>query len=150
MRELGAAIAADPIGLPFCGDEGPDGHQAAHHAARGRREGATVAVEPLLCGRMHAPRGFIEGSKRSRPCGCSASAPRARSGWRCRSPPSSSTIPPPGRSSSTRAASLDRVTTRREPRPAGRHFSKPELEPGKDLPSQLRARGIDAKSIASW
>ena len=28
----------------------------------GGLEGATVAVEPLLCGRMYAPRGFIEGN----------------------------------------------------------------------------------------
>ena len=114
----------------------------------GGREGATVAVEPLLCGRMHAPRGFIEGSGQLttvRMLGLGT----PRSEWLA--------LPIPAFLVHHPSAGPFLVDTGLHPsiasRPAenlGRlvaNFSKPELEPGKDLPSQLRARGIEAKSI---
>ena len=114
----------------------------------GGREGATVAVEPLLCGRMHAPRGFIEGKQ----------AAHDRADARPRHP--ALAVAGAADPRLPRPPSLGRAVPRRHglhpsiaSRPAenlGRlvaNFSKPELEPGKDLPSQLRARGIDAKSI---
>ena len=114
----------------------------------GGREGATVAVEPLLCGRMHAPRGFIEGSAQLttvRMLGLGT----PRSQWLA--------LPIPAFLVHHPSAGPFLVDTGLHPsiasRPAenlGRlvaNFSKPELEPGKDLPSQLRARGIEAKSI---
>jgi N-acyl homoserine lactone hydrolase len=114
----------------------------------GGLEGATVAVEPLLCGRMHAPRGFIEGNAQFttvRMLGLGT----PRSQWLA--------LPIPAFLVHHPSAGPFLVDTGLHPsiasRPAenlGRlvaNFSKPELEPGKDLPSQLRARGIDAKSI---
>jgi glyoxylase-like metal-dependent hydrolase (beta-lactamase superfamily II) len=114
----------------------------------GGREGATVAVEPVLCGRMHAPRGFVEGSGQlatARMLGIGT--PRSR--WLA--------LPIPAFVVHHPSAGPFLVDTGLHPsiasRPAenlGRlvaNFAKPELEPGKDLPSQLRARGIDAKSI---
>jgi N-acyl homoserine lactone hydrolase len=114
----------------------------------GGREGATVAVEPLLCGRMHAPRGFIEGSSQLttvRMLGLGT----PRSQWLA--------LPIPAFLVHHPSAGPFLVDTGLHPSIASRpgenlgrmvaNFSKPELEPGKDLPSQLRARGIDAKSI---
>ena len=114
----------------------------------GGLEGATVAVEPLLCGRMYAPRGFVEGSNQFttvRMLGLGT----PRSQWLA--------LPIPAFLVHHPAAGPFLVDTGLHPsiasRPAenlGRlvaNYSKPELEPGKDLPSQLRARGIDAKSI---
>ena len=114
----------------------------------GGLEGATVAVEPLLCGRMYAPRGFIEGNAQFttvRMLGLGT----PRSQWLA--------LPIPAFLVHHPSAGPFLVDTGLHPsiasRPAenlGRlvaNFSKPELEPGKDLPSQLRARGIDAKSI---
>jgi N-acyl homoserine lactone hydrolase len=114
----------------------------------GGLDGATVAVEPLLCGRMYAPRGFIEGSAQFttvRMLGLGT----PRSQWLA--------LPIPAFLVHHPSAGPFLVDTGLHPsiasRPAenlGRvvaNFSKPELEPGKDLPSQLRARGIDAKSI---
>jgi N-acyl homoserine lactone hydrolase len=114
----------------------------------GGLDGATVAVEPLLCGRMYAPRGFVEGSTQFttvRMLGLGT----PRSQWLA--------LPIPAFLVHHPSAGPFLVDTGLHPsiasRPAenlGRlvaNYSKPELEPGKDLPSQLRARGIDAKSI---
>ena len=113
-------------------------------------EGATVAVEPLLCGRDARAR--APSSRRAEPlrdrAHARASAPRARSWWTVPIPAFLSTTRRPGRSWSTPAC------TPRSPRSRRRtwaglvaSFARPTLEPGEDLPAQLRARGIDPKSI---
>ena len=102
----------------------------------GGLEGATVAVEPLLCGRMYAPRGFIEGNAQFttvRMLGLGT----PRSQWLA--------LPIPAFLVHHPSAGPFLVDTGLHPsiasRPAenlGRlvaNFSKPELEPGKDLPS---------------
>jgi N-acyl homoserine lactone hydrolase len=114
----------------------------------GGRTGATVAVEPLLCGRMHAPRGFVEGSAQlatARMLGIGT----PRSKWLA--------LPIPAFLVHHPSAGPFVVDTGLHPsiasRPAenlGRmvaNFSRPALEPGEDLPARLRARDIEPKSI---
>ncbi len=113
----------------------------------GGREGTTVAVEPLEVGRMHAPREFFEASKHlplARMLGLGTPTSKYVSfpipAYLIHHPsgpfvvdtglhPSVSSRP---------AENLGRV-------PAS--FGRPELEPGTDLPGQLRDRGIEAKAI---
>jgi N-acyl homoserine lactone hydrolase len=114
----------------------------------GGREGATVAVEPLLCGHLQAPREFVEGAKRltnARMLGLGV--PRSR--WL--------NLPVPAYLVHHPSAGPFCVDTGLHPsiasRPAenlGRmisSFGRPTLEPGEDLAAQLRARKIDPKSV---
>ena len=114
----------------------------------GGRDGATVAVEPLLCGRMHSPRAFIEGSESFatlRMLGIGT----PRSQWLA--------LPIPAYLIHHPSAGPFLVDTGLHPSVASKptenlgrtvaRFARPALEPGEDLPAQLRARGIDAKSI---
>jgi N-acyl homoserine lactone hydrolase len=114
----------------------------------GGRDGTTVTVEPLLCGRMHAPRTFIEGTNQlttARMLGLGT----PRSQWL--------PLPVPAFLVHHPSAGPFLVDTGLHPSVASRpaenlgrmvaNFSKPALEPGHDLPSQLRARDIDAKTV---
>jgi glyoxylase-like metal-dependent hydrolase (beta-lactamase superfamily II) len=114
----------------------------------GGREGATVAVEPLLCGRVQAPRAFLESAGAfavPRMLGLGSS----RSSWL--------DLPIPAFLVHHPSAGPFVVDTGLHPsiasKPAenlGRmasNFARPKLEPGGDLPAQLRARGIDPKAL---
>ena len=115
----------------------------------GGREGASVVVEPILTGTMECPasvhRERLRGADPAHARRRHAALARIGSS---RSPPTWSAIRSPGRSSSTRAC------TRRWPRsrspisdarsPDSR---RPKIEPGEDLPAQLRAKGVDPKSM---
>jgi N-acyl homoserine lactone hydrolase len=114
----------------------------------GGREGATVAVEPLLCGRMRAPRAFVEAAE-------TLALPRmlgigtSRSQWL--------DLPMPAFLVHHPSAGPFLVDTGLHPSVASRpaenmgrvvaNFARPKLDPGEDLPAQLRARGIDSKSV---
>jgi glyoxylase-like metal-dependent hydrolase (beta-lactamase superfamily II) len=116
--------------------------------AGGAGDGTTVAVEPLRVGTVHQPRAFFEraepfatlralgvGTPRSKWWGVPVRAflvhhPKA-------GPFLVDTGLHPSVSSSPRA-NLGRLNT---------SLFRPELAPGEDVPSQLRSRGIDAKSI---
>jgi glyoxylase-like metal-dependent hydrolase (beta-lactamase superfamily II) len=112
----------------------------------GGREGATVAVEPMLCGRMHAPPAYFE-SPRSMATARILATPRSQ--WR--------SVPIPAFVVHHPTAGPFLVDTGLHPSVAsapaeniGRlmtNLSRPELEPGQDLPARLRAGGIDPKSI---
>jgi glyoxylase-like metal-dependent hydrolase (beta-lactamase superfamily II) len=98
----------------------------------GGREGVTVAVEPLLGGRVHCPREFLEGAKhlqKARMLGLGT--PRSAGPFLVDTGlhPSVSARP---------AENMGRLVA---------NFGRPEVEPGKDIPSQLRSRGIEARDI---
>jgi N-acyl homoserine lactone hydrolase len=114
----------------------------------GGREGTTVAVEPILTGRLYSPRAFVEGERR-------LSVLRAlgfgtpRSQWLAlpvpvyliHHPVAGPFLVDTGLHASIAAkpaANLGRTIAR---------FSHPEVEPGQDLPAQMRARGVDPKTI---
>ena len=110
--------------------------------------GSTVAVEPLIAGWMHSPRAFFERATpfaQARMLGIGT--PRSR-WWR---------VPVPAFLIHHPTAGPVLVDTGLHPsvgsKPAenlGRavaSFGKPELAPGEDVPAQLRARGIDPKSV---
>jgi glyoxylase-like metal-dependent hydrolase (beta-lactamase superfamily II) len=114
----------------------------------GGSEQATVAVEPLMVGRVQSPREFFEGAKhltKARMLGLGT--PRSKY-WE---------VPVPAYLIHHPSAGPFLVDTGLHPsvsaRPAenmGRivaSFGRPELDPGYDLPSQLRSRGIEAKQI---
>lgn len=114
----------------------------------GGTEGTTVAVEPLLAGRMHAPRAYFEGERRftgARMLGLGAS----RSNWWA-APIPAFLIHHPSAGPFLVDTGLHPSVSSKPEANLGRlisNFAKPELAPGQDLPAQLRARGIDAKSI---
>jgi N-acyl homoserine lactone hydrolase len=114
----------------------------------GGTSGATVAVEPLLCGRVDAPAALFEGSPAlmtARMLGLGA--PRSRS-WSVPVPTYLVHHPSAGpfivdtglhaSVASRPAANMGRTLAR---------FARPRLEPGSELPAQLRDRGIDPRSI---
>jgi len=114
----------------------------------GGREGATVAVEPLLCGRMQAPRGFLEGEGRlAVPRMLGIGTPRSQ--W-LGLPIPAFLIHHPSVGPFLVDTGLHPSVSSKPVENLGRlvsNFARPTLDPGHDLPSQLRARGIDAKSI---
>ena len=114
----------------------------------GGGEGTTVAVEPLLVGRIHGPRGYFEAEHKLnavRTLGMLFS----RSSWW--------SVPIPAYLVHHPTAGPFLVDTGLHPSVASKpeanlgrtmaNFGRPELAPGQDLPAQLRARGIDPKSI---
>jgi glyoxylase-like metal-dependent hydrolase (beta-lactamase superfamily II) len=114
----------------------------------GGRDGATVAVEPLLCGRLECPPAMFERSPHfasARMLGLGV--PRSQ-WWRIPVPAFLVQHPSAGPMivdtglhpsvASQPAENLGRTVAR---------FTRPTLEPGQDLPAQLRARGIDPKAI---
>ena len=114
----------------------------------GGSEGTTVAVEPLLVGHMHAPRGYIEAEKKLnafRTLGMGLS----RSSWLALPIPAF-LIHHPTVGPFLVDTGLHQSVTSKPEANMGRliaNLGRPELEPGQDLPSQLRGRGIDPKSI---
>jgi glyoxylase-like metal-dependent hydrolase (beta-lactamase superfamily II) len=115
----------------------------------GGRTDATVVVEPLEVGRVHAPAAFFErAGERLAPIRMLGLAtPRSR-WWTVPCPAFLITHPTAGpflvdtglHSSviAKPAANLGRLVS---------WYGRPELEPGEELPARLRERGIDPRSI---
>lgn len=114
----------------------------------GGREGATVAVEPLKVGEMQAPATLFESASRLPRLRMSGiGTPRSKY-W---------TVPCPAFIVHHPTAGPFLVDTGLHPSVASRPaenmgrivatLGRPTLEPGHDLPAQLRARKIDSKQI---
>ena len=115
----------------------------------GGQAGATVSVEPLKVGEVQHPRGFSE-STGGRLAGLHAlglGTPRSRWEWLpvpaflIRHPSAGPVLVDTGLHPSVAAkpaANLGRIYAR---------LARARLEPGHDLPAQLRARGLDARDI---
>lgn len=118
----------------------------------GSKTGATVTVEPLLGGELKAPRGFIEsryaqGSRSAELHMLGLGTPRSK--W-LKLPVPAYLITHPtagpflvdtafhGSVSAKPAANLGRLMAT---------FAHPSLEPGRDVPSQLRERGINSREL---
>jgi glyoxylase-like metal-dependent hydrolase (beta-lactamase superfamily II) len=114
----------------------------------GGREGATVAVEPLKAGELQVPRTHLERANHfatARMLG--VGIPRSRWIW----------VPAPAFIVHHPSAGPFVVDTGLHPSVAAKPaenigrlvagFAKPRLNPGEDLPAQLRSRGIDPKRI---
>ncbi|MEO8091272.1 MAG: N-acyl homoserine lactonase family protein [bacterium] len=113
----------------------------------GGRPGASVVVEPLKVGEVQFPHGFFE-----RPGGRLETArilatPRSRWWWvpcpafLVRHPTYGPFVVDTGLHSSVSAkpaANLGRAVS---------WISRPRLEPGRDLPTQLRERGVDSRAL---
>lgn len=113
----------------------------------GGKEGATVAVEPLLVGRMQAPREFFESAKHLQTARMLVLGTPPSHFWAVPIPaylihhPSGPLLVDTGLHPSVATRPVENL---------GRlfaNFGRPKLDPGSDLPAQLRDRGIDAKSI---
>ena len=118
----------------------------------GGTEGSTVTVEALEIGRMVAPPQFFEraGGERTAQLRMLGLATPPSSRWTVPCPAFLVTHPSAGHFvvdtglhpsvTSKPSANMGRLVAR---------FGRPELEPGEDLPAQLRARGIDSRSIST-
>ncbi|HLM30260.1 MAG TPA: N-acyl homoserine lactonase family protein [Solirubrobacterales bacterium] len=117
-------------------------------AIPGGRIGSTVVVEPILCGRFRAPRAYVERAAwlpRLRMLGLGT----RRSSWidlpvpafLIRHPTAGPVLVDTGLHPSVAARPVENLG------PLIARLSRPELEPGQDLPAQLRDRGVDARSI---
>ncbi len=114
----------------------------------GGREGATVSVEPILTGTVQYPRAGLERASRLttlRMLGFGT--PRSRwleipvPAYLIRHPSAGAFLVDTGLHASVATAPVEnfgRLATR---------FANPKVETAKDLPSQLRERGIDPKSM---
>lgn len=114
----------------------------------GGSEGATVAVEPIFTGTLEAPRAWVESTERLatlRMLGLGT--PRSQwlelpvPAYLIHHPTAGPLLVDTGLHASVGAKpaeNLGRTITR---------FSRPRIEPGQDLPAQLRARGVDPKAI---
>jgi N-acyl homoserine lactone hydrolase len=115
----------------------------------GGTTGATVTVEPLVAGEVQMPAAFIERSRgrfeTARMLGIGT--PRSRWPWLpvpaflIRHPSAGEVLVDTGLHPSVAAKpseNMGRVVAR---------FTRPRLEPGQDVPAQLRAKGLDAKAI---
>jgi glyoxylase-like metal-dependent hydrolase (beta-lactamase superfamily II) len=114
----------------------------------GGREGASVTVEPLLVGRMEAPRAFFERPDRlATPRMLGLGTPRSRY-WKV--PVPAFLVQHPSAGPFLVDTGLHPSVSSKPQENMGRlvaGFGRPQLEPGHDLPSQLRERGIEAKQI---
>jgi glyoxylase-like metal-dependent hydrolase (beta-lactamase superfamily II) len=115
----------------------------------GGREGATVAVEPILTGTMACPRAFLESAGRFqtlRMFGFGTS----RSKW-LKIPIPAFVIQHPGAGPVLVDTGLHASVASRPAENLGRIMgggrADPMIEPGEDLPAQLRARGVDPKAV---
>jgi glyoxylase-like metal-dependent hydrolase (beta-lactamase superfamily II) len=119
-------------------------------ALSGGKAGATVAVEVLEVGRMHAPQAFVEGAGRGRMAELrmlGLGTPRSR-WWALPCP--AFLISHPSAGPVIVDTGLHPSVTSKPSANLGRTvawFAKPELDPGEDLPAQLRSRGINPKAI---
>lgn len=116
---------------------------------KGSETGATVIVEPLLGGEVQSPRGFFEnpGGRLRIPRMLGIGTPRSKWVW---APVPAYLITHPtagpvlvdtafhGSVSAKPAANLGRIMAR---------ASRARVEPGRDVPAQLRERGIDALEL---
>ena len=133
MSKLKAEAKALDKPLPGGGEAGVDG------------QGRTAArrLDPRPAGVLREPR-----RKASRPCACSASERRSSRWWLVPVPAYLITHPTVGpilvdtafhgSVAAKPSANLGKLVAR---------FAKPRIEPGRDLPAQLRERGIDALDL---
>ena len=115
----------------------------------GGESGTAVVVEPLLGGSLLVPPGFLEskGGRLANLRMLGIGTPRSK-WWLIPVPAYLITHPTAGpilvdtglhgSVAAKPSANLGKVAAR---------FSKPRIEPGRDIPSQLRERGIDAKDL---
>lgn len=116
----------------------------------GAQEGATVTVEPLLAGELQAPPGMFEakgGPRMQQLAFLGIGIPRSKWWW----------VPVPTFLVTHPKAGPVLIDTGLHPSIAARphenmgrtwaRFARPRLEPGRDLPAQLRDRGLDAKEM---
>jgi glyoxylase-like metal-dependent hydrolase (beta-lactamase superfamily II) len=114
----------------------------------GAGEGATVAVEPLRVGSVYGPRGYFEAERKTGAVRMLGMGLSRTSWWKVpvqafliHHPTVGPFLVDTGLHPSVASkpeANLGRLLT---------NFGRPELEPGEDLPAQLRARRLDARSI---
>jgi len=114
----------------------------------GGREGATVAVEPILSGTMQCPPAMLEGTS---PLGglrmLGIGTPRSR-WWTVPIP--AYLIHHPGAGAFLVDTGLHASVASKPVENLGRvmrRASRASIEPGEDLPAQLRARGVDPKGV---
>ncbi len=115
----------------------------------GGREGATVVVEPILTGTMTCPPAMLEGASRLtmlRMLGLGT--PRAKY-WTIPIPAYLIEHPGVGKFlvDTGLHASVASSPTENLGRLMGGRRASPVIEPGQDLPAQLRARGADPKAL---
>jgi N-acyl homoserine lactone hydrolase len=120
-----------------------------HEPLAGGTPGASVAVEPLVAGHAHWPRAMMVGS--------GGRFVSARLLWALLTGKGAITVPIPAfliRHPSAGAILVDTglhpsITTdgRQNFGGAATRFGNPSLEPGEDVPSQLRERGLDPGEI---
>ncbi len=115
----------------------------------GGREGATVVVEPILTGTMTCPRAFLEGAGRFatlRMLG--VGTPKSK--W-LQIPIPAYLIRHPGHGAFLVDTGLHASVASKPAENLGRimggRSANPVIEPGEDLPAQLRARGVDPKGL---
>jgi glyoxylase-like metal-dependent hydrolase (beta-lactamase superfamily II) len=110
------------------------------------REGATVAVEPILTGTMRAPRAYLEAANRLttlRMLGVgSPGVTIPIPAFVIHHPSAGPFLVDTGLHASVASSPTENL---------GRFFgsgrASPRIEAGQDLPAQLRARGVDSKSV---
>jgi glyoxylase-like metal-dependent hydrolase (beta-lactamase superfamily II) len=117
--------------------------------AGGGVEGTTVVVEPLLGGEVQAPPAFLErsGGRLEELRSFGIGTRRARWWWL---PVPAFLITHPSAGTILVDTGLHPSVTARPSAKLGRGvswFARPRLEPGRDVPAQLRGRGIDPKSV---
>src|SRR4051812_2120067 len=114
----------------------------------GTADGATVVVEPLIVGHVQLPGAFFERAPRfARLRMIGVGTPRSR-WWTV--PVQAFLVHHPGAGPFLVDTGLHPSIASRPQENLGRmtaRWVRPKLEPGEDLPAQLRARGIDPKSI---
>jgi N-acyl homoserine lactone hydrolase len=152
MRERSGTAAEDmpPLHWPAMKVKA---HKRALERPLGRgTEGATVAVEALEIGRMVAPEQFFERAATGRMAELRMLGPMTPRSkwWKVPCPAFLITHPSAGHFivdtglhpsvTSKPAANMGRTVAR---------YARPELEPGEDLPAQLRAKGVDPKGIST-
>jgi N-acyl homoserine lactone hydrolase len=117
----------------------------------GGRDGATVSVEPLLGGEIQGPPGWFEasgGPRMRRLAAAGVGVPRSRWWW----------VPCPAYLVRHPSAGAFLIDTGLHPSVAARphenmgrawaRVARPRVEPGRDLPAQLRERGIHARNLS--
>ena len=115
----------------------------------GGRDGATVVVEPILTGTMACPRAFLEGEARL-PTLRMLGIGTPRSKW-LKIPVPAYLIRHPTAGPFLIDTGLHASVASKPVENLGRIFggkrSDPIIEPGEDLPAQLRGRGVDPKGL---
>jgi N-acyl homoserine lactone hydrolase len=113
------------------------------------RDGATVTVEPLLAGEFQVPRAFLERDGERLATLRMLGLGTSRSNW-IWVPVPAFLVHHPGAGPFLVDTGLHPSVAARPSANLGRlvaSFGRPRLEPGADLPAQLRERDVDPKSI---